>query len=198
MIQTGNIFTLARRFGMDDSTNPRTKSELLAQIEQGRRDFEQMLARLSEAELITPDPTTSWAIKDHLAHLAAWEAGIAALLQRRPRWEAMGLDEATVRASNPEQVNDLIYQRHKDRPLPEILATFHEAHQELLAALMELTDEDLFKGYAHYAPAVSGDAANGPIIGWIIGNAYRPIIDWIIGNTYEHYAEHQGWIEEKL
>jgi hypothetical protein len=183
---------------MDDSTNPRTKSELLARIEPGRRDFEQLLARLSEAELTTPDPTTGWAIKDHVAHLAAWEAGIAALLQRRPRWEAIGLDEATVRANDMDQVNDLIYQRHKDRPLREVLAAFQEAHQELLKALAELTDEDLFKGYSHYAPDISGDADNGPIIGWIIGNAYRPIISWIIGNTYEHYAEHQGWIEAKL
>ncbi|MBI1881533.1 MAG: ClbS/DfsB family four-helix bundle protein [Chloroflexi bacterium] len=171
---------------LNDVLKPSTKGELLAQIEQERAALEQMLSRLSEAQLLTPNPDSGWTIKDHLAHLGAWEVGIAALLQRRPRWEAMGLDEATVASHETDDLNALIYRQHQGRPLAEVLAYFQDTHRQMLAALDRLTDEELFKPYDYYEGGEAGD------------DDTRPIIGWIISNTYEHYAEHQGWIEAIL
>ncbi|MCL4302053.1 MAG: maleylpyruvate isomerase N-terminal domain-containing protein [Anaerolineae bacterium] len=170
---------------MSEEVLPPTKTDLLARMAQARAALEQALGQLSEAQLTRPGPAGGWAIKDHLAHLAAWERGIAALLQRRPRWPAMGLDEAAISTYDEAGINDLIYQQHKDRSLAEVLADFHEAHRQMLAALDGLSDAELFKPYAYY----TGEAA---------GDDMRPIIGWIIGNTYEHYAEHQAWIEAML
>jgi hypothetical protein len=167
---------------MSDQALPQTKADLLARMAQGRAALEQALGQLSEAQLTATGPNGGWAIKDHLFHLAAWERGIAALLQRRPRWAAMGLDEAAISNYDEERVNALIYQKNEDRSLVEILADFHEAHRHMLAALDGLSDAELFKPYAYF----TGEAA---------GSDTRPIIGWIIGNTYEHYAEHQAWIE---
>lgn len=167
---------------MSESTLPQTKAELLARMAQGWSAFEQALGRLSETQLTTPGPDGGWAVKDHLAHLAAWERGIAALLQRQPRWAAMGLGEAAISHLDEAGVNDLIYRQNKERPLAEVQADFHEAHRQMLAALERLSEAELFKPYAYYQGEADGDDT-------------RPIIGWIVGNTYEHYAEHQGWIE---
>jgi hypothetical protein len=167
---------------MSESSLPQTKTELLARMAQGRSTFEEALGRLSEAQLIHPDPASGWAIKDHLAHLDAWERGIAALLQRQPRWAAMGLDEAAISDHDETGINDLIYRQNKERPLADVLADFHEAHRQMLAALDRLSEAELFKPYAYYKGEDPGDDT-------------RPIIGWIAGNTYEHYAEHQAWIE---
>ncbi|MBE7553805.1 MAG: ClbS/DfsB family four-helix bundle protein [Anaerolineales bacterium] len=170
---------------MSEEALPQTKADLLARMAQGRAALEQALGRLSEAQLTKLGPSGGWAIKDHLAHLAAWERGIATLLQHRPRWAAMGLDEAAISDYDEEDVNALIYQQNKDRSLAEVLADFHEAHRQMLAALDGLSDAELFKPYAYYTGEEAGDNT-------------RPIIGWIIGNTYEHYAEHQAWIEAML
>jgi hypothetical protein len=171
---------------MSDETRPQTKSELLARMAEAGAALEQTLSQLSEAQLTSVDTQSGWAIKDHLAHLAAWEIGIAALLQRQPRWEAMGLDEATVASHETDDLNDIVYRQNKDRSLAEVRAYFHDAHQQMLAALDRLSDEDLLKTYSHYQPDEPGDDSGDPIL------------NWIMGNTYEHYAEHQAWIEASL
>jgi hypothetical protein len=171
---------------MSEQALPQTKAELLARMAQGRAALEQALSQLSEVQLTTRKDQNGWSIKDHLAHMAAWEIGITALLQRRPRWEAMGLNEAAVSDHETDDLNDIIYRQHKDRPLAEVKAYFEEAHQQLLAALNRLSEMELFKPYAYYDESE------------ITGDDSRPIINWIIGNTYEHYAEHQAWIEAQL
>ena len=171
---------------MSDETRPQTKSELLAQMAEAQAALEQTLTQLSEAQLASADAQSGWAIKDHLAHLAAWEIGIAALLQHRPPWKAMGLDEATVASHETDDLNAIIHRQNKDRSLAEVRAYFHEAHQQMLTTLAGLSDEDLFKTYSYYQPDEPGDDSGDPIL------------NWIMGNTYEHYAEHQTWIEALL
>ncbi len=166
---------------------PQTKAELIDRIEEGRRALEDQLSSLSEAQWLARDGMDAWSVKDHLAHLAAYEVGIAALLRREPRWAAMQLDEQWVRDSESfDELNAVLYQHDKDRPLPEVLAAFQDAHRQVLAALENLTDEDLFKTYATYQP-------HDPE-----ANDHDAVIGWIISNTYGHYAEHQPWIDELI
>ncbi|MFN8453433.1 MAG: DinB family protein [Anaerolineae bacterium] len=170
------------RHHLDDLLRPLTKTELLERIETGRLALAETLNRLSEAECLRPD-AHGWSIKDHLAHLAAWEMSIVALLRRQPRWAAMGLDEATLADADEETENNYLYQLHRDRSLTEVMAYFEDVHHQMVAVLATLNDEDLHKPCAHYDPNEAK------------GNADRPVLGWIIGNTYEHYAEHKTWIE---
>ncbi|NJN99771.1 MAG: ClbS/DfsB family four-helix bundle protein [Anaerolineales bacterium] len=170
---------------MTDETTPQTKAELLARIAEGRTALEQALGRLSEAQLTTP-AASGWAIKDHLAHLSAWEAGIAALLQHQPRWAAMGLDEAAITQYEMDDWNEILYQQNRERSLAEVRHYFAESHRQLVAAVESLSEEDLFKPYAYFEVGEAGK------------DDTRPIIGRIIGNTYEHYEEHQEWIEAAL
>lgn len=170
---------------MSDETTPQTKTELLTRIAESRTALEQALSRLSEDQLTTP-AASGWTIKDHLAHLAAWEAGIAALLRHQPRWAAIGLDEATIAQHEMDDWNEIIYQQNRDRSLAEVQHYFEEGHRQLLVALDRLAEEELFKPYAYFEGGKAED------------DDTRPIIGWIIGNTYEHYDEHQGWIEAAL
>lgn len=159
-----------------------TKTVLLQRIEEGRLALAETINRLSEAECLRPDEH-GWSIKDHLAHLAAWEMGIVALLRRQPRWAAMGLDEATLAGLHEAGLNDYLYRLHRDRPMPEVLANLEAVQRQMAATLAGLSDEDLRRPYTHYQPGQTGDNWN------------RPVLDWIVGNTYEHYAEHKSWIE---
>jgi hypothetical protein len=166
---------------------PQTKAELIERLEGGYRAFEEWLSQLTDAQFSARHSSTDWSIKDHIAHLAAYEAGMAALLRRQPRWAAMGLDEKFVRDSESfDDINATLNLLDKDRTSAEVLVAFRDAHQQLMAALEKLTDAELLMSYAHYQPH-DPDA-----------NQVDPVLGWIVGNTYEHYAEHQPWIEELL
>jgi hypothetical protein len=159
-----------------------TKVDLIAKIETAWTQMNDALEQLSEAQLLQLDPTTGWSVKDHLIHLALWEQGIVALLQRQPRWAAMGVDEAAVAATDMDGLNDILVAQNKQRPLAEVLAAFRQAHQQMLAVLTDMSEADLYRSHADYIP----------------GGREDPIIGWVMGNTFEHYEEHQAWIEAMM
>jgi hypothetical protein len=174
------------------SRQPGNKAELVARIRRSRLALEETLTSLSAVQLAAHGPA-QWAIKDHLAHLAAWELGIAELLRRRPRFVAMGVAEAVAQDKSEEEINELIYSRHAGLAPAEALETFHAAHRQLLEALDALSDEDLFRPYAFYASenedAPQPEAEDAP---------QAPVLNWIVGNTYEHFDEHNGYIRALL
>jgi hypothetical protein len=95
--------------------------------------------------------------------------------------EAIGLagkDESTLEI---DDINALIHQRNRHRPLEDVVAAARQSHREVVAAISALSDDDLRKPYSHYQPNVEPYEA-------------APVVGWIIGNTMEHYAEHTAWI----
>lgn len=165
---------------------PQDKAELLDRIERARVSLDEVIARLGDTQLVTRGLDGRWSVKDHLAHLAAWELGIAALLQRRPRYAAMQLDEKTYLSTDADGLNEIIHQQNRGRSLGEVRLAFSEAQRELLTALGSLTDADLFESYSHYQPDEPGEDSGAPIVGWIAGN------------THEHYDEHRAWIDASV
>jgi hypothetical protein len=156
------------------------KAELLEKIQASRRELEETIQDLDEFQLLRPG-AEGWSVKDHLAHIAAWEGGIVALLRRQPRLEAMGVDQATVKGMTTDELNDQIYQQHAGLSLEEALDLFHSTHSRMMEILDSLSEEDLYLPYAAYVPDGSDSRAD-------------PVIYWIVGNTWEHFDEHLGYI----
>ena len=161
-----------------------SKRHLLERIQQSYAALEETLYPLSEDQLNRSGPS-GWSVKDHLAHLAVWELGIAELLQSRPRWAAMQVEEAISQGRNQDEINDLIYRRNAGLSPAQASEFFQSSHQQMLQALEPLSDDDLYKPYAAYVP--EGDPARRD-----------PVMGWIIGNTFEHFDEHNGWIRDIL
>jgi hypothetical protein len=162
---------------------PKNKAELLERIHRSRAALEKMISALAPEELETPLPT-GWAVKDHLAHLAAWELGIAELLRRRPRFNAMQVEEVGEGDHSEDEINDLIFQRHTGMTTSETMEYFHAAHRQMIEALDGLDDADLYRPYHEFLQ----DGEEGP---------ENPVIHWIIGNTYEHFDLHRGYIDRE-
>ena len=172
---------------MADTQQAMSKEALMKLIVQRRAELEALLASRSEAHLTTPGPD-GWAVKDHLAHIVAWEQSLLGLLNGVPRHKAMGISEE-VYHSHVDRINQAIYERNKDRPLTDVLADFRQSHQAILQRLDRLTDDDLLKPFAYYLPDEPDDnpSPNPP-----------PVLGWIRGNTDEHYEEHIQWIQSLL
>jgi len=162
------------------ASQPTSKAELLDRIQRAWDDFNAYLNSLTGEQLTALTDAAGWTVKDHLLHLAVWEEGVYALLQRRDRAAAMGLDKETFESGDFDRMNAVIQRRYQDLPLEESLRKFHDVHQRLLENIQSLSEEDLVRPYRDYAPDSTSD---------------RPVYAVISGNTFGHYEEHRPWIE---
>jgi hypothetical protein len=158
---------------------PRTKVELIERIPPARHVLETLLAGLPEDRMDKVGPD-GWSIKDHLAHLAAWERMVVAHLRTGNDHEVVGLDEAAYANAGLEELNRIIEQRNKNRTLADVLDDVREAHTAVLSLLQDMTDDDLARPYWQ-------DEPDG-----------RTVMEKLTGDTYRHDLEHRRWIGELL
>lgn len=171
---------------MSDAANPAipTSGEMLDRVDRGWESLLAVVARADDERLSRPGEG-GWSAKDHLAHLAAWEGSLLALLNGTSRAAGTGVDEGLFEASGVDGVNQQIHERTRGLPPGQIVANLRQSHERLRARLATLTDDDLAKPYSHYQPHDPPDNAD-------------PVVGWIAGDTWEHYEEHLATINALL
>jgi len=156
------------------------KEQLLQRIERSWASLDELISGLAGAQLTRPGPD-GWSVKDHLAHLAAWNLSLVALLEGRDRDAALGVWDVP---SEVDSVNDLLHRRYLDLVVDDVRALQAGSREMVRDALARLTDEDLSRPYAYFQPDDPGP------------NAGQPVLGWITGNTDEHAEEHLAYIRE--
>ncbi len=161
---------------------PPSVEEVIGRTQEEWAALQQAISPLSEEQMTKPG-AEGWSVKDELAHLAAWARGLAALVRMQPRYPPMGLPAgAGPHTAGIEQMNATIYENNRDIPLATVLDELRAAHEDALAAVSALSDEDLERPYDSFQPQ-----DNRP-------DGYIPILWLIAGNTFGHYAEHRETI----
>jgi uncharacterized protein (TIGR03083 family) len=164
-----------------DAKQPANKAELLEHIQLSRAALAELLAPLEPAQLLRPS-STGWSIKDHLAHIAAWELWAAGQLLRQPGSQGAQIEAAIAQGKDETEINDLIQRQNAGLSLDEVQRAYQQAHLQMLQALERLSDADLDSPYQAF---VSGREINPPDL---------PVRDVIINNTYDHYDQHTKYI----
>src|SRR5690349_3229630 len=164
---------------MSENTTAQQKADLLQRIGRSRQALDDIVGRLSAEQLAAPGPDGGWAIKDHLAHLAAWEQKLLAMVGGQPGYVGLQVDAATYERADIDELNAILHERFKGLSAAGALAASRQSYQQLLAAVEALPADQLG---APYAPDDPDDS--------------RRMIDGIIDNTYGHYDEHRAAIEQ--
>lgn len=164
---------------MAEEQYPKSKEEVMQAINEGWAELNTLLDSLTDEQLTQPGPDGGWSVKDHIAHMAVWEAGISALLRKEDRWQAMGVTLGQAEQPDWDEMNATIEAQHTDLSLDEVRDLFARSHQEMLDALEPLTYDELMLPYRHYDTASKSE---------------NPVGAYIAGNTWGHWAEHAGWI----
>lgn len=162
---------------MTDSDHPRDR------VDETWSDLAELVESLGP-EGLEITGRDGWAVKDHLAHVGAWEQSLLAIFEGADRLKAMGLDAVE---DDTDAINAAVWSLHRDRPAGDALAYFRKSHSDLMARLDALSDSDLQLPYAFYQPSSAPEDFSD-----------RPVIDWVAGNTYEHYLEHIDWIKSLI
>jgi len=156
-----------------------TKTDLLAEIGRSYPALEALIAGLSKDQFVNIKDSQGWSVKDHVAHLAAWERSVVVFLQGRPRHEGLGVDQALFDGDDFDALNDVIARNHRGLSTNETIQLWKNTHQELMGLLDGLSNERL----------------QGPSSFFVANGDERPLIGMIHSNTAEHFDEHRKWIE---
>ncbi len=168
----------------DLSSPPPTVQDVLESIEREWTALQASFSDLDDSQMKVAG-VEGWSVKDELAHVAAWARGIAALVRKQRRYPPMGLaEDAAPNTLGIKKMNQMIFERNRDRPLEEVLAELNAAHKDALVAISELSDEDLLRPFDDYQPQDRRPDGHIPVL-WLIA-----------GNTYGHYAEHRKTITD--
>jgi hypothetical protein len=161
---------------MVDKT-PRDMTDLLSRIQSEWTALMAAVDKLTPEQMVTPD-AGGWSPKDNLAHVQAWEQGMLNnYLRGKPFHLAMGLDKAHADSLDETGINEILFERNKDRSSQDVIAGANQTHATMVKELGSMAFERLMQ------PAFPDDPDR------------RPRILWVIGNTYDHYEEHRRIIE---
>ena len=165
---------------MSEEWIPENKNELLAAIRREWKLLMDVVAKLDEKNMTTPDEG-GWSPRDNLAHLSEWMKSMMGYhMDRRPPHEVMNLPEEITRGWDMEVINPELFERNKDRSTQDVLDELKRTYETVLAKLESTPFEDLMK------PRHANDPEK------------RPLLMWVIGDTSDHFAEHRQVIERML
>ena len=157
-------------------------NSVIAPIEKSWSELDALVGQLGDEGLMLTG-ADGWAVKDHLAHIAAWEASLIGLFEGTDRAAAMGI--AASDDDGTDAINAAIWSLHRDKTPQQAVAYFRETHAALIRLLAKMSDADFELSYNHYQPNQPRDPSDD-----------RPALEWVAGNTWEHYAEHVDWINQ--
>jgi hypothetical protein len=163
-----------------------SKARLIKRILRSRGELEALVDSLTPAELGEITSPDGWTVKDHLAHLAVWEAGTVAMLGKQPRFAAMGLNPAFVATNSEEEINQRIFELNREKTAAEVLEYFQQVHGQMMETLNALSEEELYHTYSYFQPDDPGEDRG------------IPVIEWVKGNTYDHFDSHVEWIRKLI
>jgi uncharacterized protein (TIGR03083 family) len=146
------------------------KEDVLTAIHSERKVLEELIAPLSPEQMTAPGALGEWSVKDVLAHLVEWEQMFLGWYNAGLRGEKPALPAEGYNWRQLNELNHVIYLKHKDRPLAEVLEDFAASYQQILEVVEKLDEEDMF-GMGRFAWC-----------GKLALEAY------IAGNTSRHYA----------
>lgn len=116
-------------------------SQVLARLDSAWTDFEQSYAGLTDAQLVIPDVTGAWSVRDIIAHVTWWEEEALAHLPlvreggRPPRY--------SVKYGGIDAFNALMTRQRAHLSLADVLRQHDEVHERLIA-YVSAAPEELF------------------------------------------------------
>ena len=123
---------------------PTTKNQIIETAQTERTALEQLLAGLTPEQMTQPNVVGDWSAKDVLAHLIEWE-------QMVMQWHEAGVKGKTPSVPSEEynwgqlpQLNHVIYLKHRDKPLAEIMKLFKASHKKIMKTVEDIPEKELF------------------------------------------------------
>jgi len=162
------------------------KGHILAALREQFDRWEELLASISEDEIVSPHFDFDWSVKDVIAHLWAWqqisiarmEAGLHDHEPEFPKWIVESIESWE---EDADRVNALTFENYHQKSWPEIHQNWKIGFLRFLEVGNEIAERDLLDGDRYP---------------WLKGYS----LAFILVASYDHHQEHieklLTWLQE--
>jgi hypothetical protein len=166
----------------DEQKLPKNTAELLSQIEAEWSALMDVVNKLDERQMITPD-AGGWSPKDNLAHISEWlKFMLVRHMGGHTAHDAMGVAPEVIANWDTDRINQVFFERNRDRSTEEVLGELKKLYASTMDRLASTPFEDMLK-----PPHWADQADNASLLE--LG---------ILNNTRDHFAEHRETMEKGL
>jgi len=123
---------------------PKTKAQILSESQREHDALEDLLATMSPEQMTQPGLVGPWSASDVLAHLTEWEQMVLGWCAAGLRGETPALPAEGYKWSQLPALNQRIYEKHRDRPLADVLESYRASYDQVMSLVESLSEEDLF------------------------------------------------------
>lgn len=152
------------------------KQVVLERIRTERRRMEENLELLNSHHMEIRGIIGEWSVKDLLAHLVDWEQRFLFWYKAGLRGEVPQIPAPGISWGELDLLNQLIYEKHRDRSLEDVRTEFNTSFHQVLATIEDIPEEDMF-AIGRYA--------------WL---GESNLAAYILANTADHYR----WAKQQI
>jgi hypothetical protein len=135
---------------------------------------------LTQEQWTGPTDAAGWTVKDHVAHVTAWDVAAIALLERHvPMQTTTRVSDAAWASGSFDIINEEIRQQHLNVSVEAIKAQRTTVFNQLVKILEGYSEDELA------APKVIAGMSRGE----------QPLKDEFYAYFAKHYEEHLGYIQ---
>ncbi len=128
---------------MSHMPKPTSKTQMLAEIKKEHNALNTLIQGLSPAQMTDP-LVGDWSAKDVLAHLIEWAQMCLGWYAAGKRGETPPVPAEGYNWRQLPELNQKIYEKHRERSVSDILKEFERVHQQMLTTLQDLPETELF------------------------------------------------------
>jgi len=124
------------------------KEHMLTALSEQFNSWEELLATMSEEQIIAPHLPANWSIKDVIAHLRAWqERSVARLeaahLDREPEFPKWPIAVAPDSEDTTDRINAWIYETYREQPWSSVHQDWRAGFLRFLELGGAISEKDL-------------------------------------------------------
>jgi hypothetical protein len=109
---------------------------------------------LSLEQWTTPTDAAGWTVKDHVAHVTAWDRAVADLLEhKKPIQRTLGVSDAAWTSGSFDPINAEVREHHVKKTVDTVKTERDAIYRRIWAIIDGYSDDDLNEG--HDIPGLS-------------------------------------------
>jgi uncharacterized protein (TIGR03083 family) len=123
---------------------PANKAQVLSESRNEYEALGQFLETLTPEQTTRPGALGDWSVKDVIAHLLEWQHMFFGWYAAGVRGEIPPTPAKGYKWSQLPALNQMIYEKHRERPWEEIRDQFRASHQLTMELVQNLSEAELF------------------------------------------------------